>query len=230
MKLLAQAVDRLHNLSPHMMMLQRVAPSFAEDVIATLDLDAFLEIRKKGRELSPSINNIKYFNIEAYMTEHVRRAMELDMHMRRTDSVLDIGTGFGYFPYVCEFFGNQACAIDVPGHALFDEVTNFLGIKKTHHMIKSGAKLPDFGGPFDTITGFQVAFHNPGDEHPRWGADEWEFFLDDLLENQVKPKGRIYFELNFDPQAGDWCPPAVKALFKKKGAWNWGRRVLIDKA
>lgn len=229
MKLLPVALDRLHNLSPRMIMLQRVAPSFAEDVIATLDLEAFLEIRKKGRELSPSINNIKYFNIHAYMAEHVRRAMELDMHVRRTDSVLDIGTGFGYFPYACEFFGNKARAIDVPGHQLFDAVTDFLGIDKAHHMIKAGSKLPDFGGPFDTITGFQIAFHNPGEPTPRWGPDEWDFLLSDLLENHVKPNGRIYFELNFDPQAGDWCPPAVKALFKKKGAWTWGRRVLIHK-
>ena len=75
------------------------------------------------------------------MKEQMIRA--LDLHLNNADkSVLDIGTGFGYFPYICEFFGNTATAIDVPDHALFNEVTKFLGVKKTFHRIEPFEALP----------------------------------------------------------------------------------------
>jgi hypothetical protein len=38
---------------------------------------------------------------------------------------LDIGTGFDYFSYVCEYFGSKATAIDVLGHWLFNDAMDF---------------------------------------------------------------------------------------------------------
>ena len=146
--------DVAYRLSLSQLYLAYHAKSVTEDILATIDMDSFLALRKNARERSNTLNMLKYFNIKGYLSLHVKRALYLGIPNMRNPSVLDIGTGFGYFPYACEFLDAEVHALDIPGHVLFYEMTNFFNIKKTHFWINALQPLPDFGKKFDVITSF----------------------------------------------------------------------------
>jgi len=49
-----------------------------------------------------------------------------------------------------------------------------------------------------------------------WGVPEWEFFLDDLSK-YLKPRGRVWLELNREYD-GTFYTPELKRFFQKRRA------------
>ena len=219
------SAETLRRHLPRYLYARRTAKGHVEDVIATIDLDAFLQLRKTARQHSKTLNALKYFNIEGYMKEQMVRAILLRLN-NANKAILDIGTGFGYFPYICEFFGNTATAIDVPDHALFDEVTRFLGVKKVFHTIEPLKPLPRFDRRFDLVTAFQVAF-NRYDRGRPWEEQEWSFFLEDLFSNVLNKGGQVALEMNYDPVRCHWLSVGAQRALAQYQARIFGASVRV---
>ena len=200
-------------LSPRDIYLRRASRYPARDIVAGIDQDAFFGLRRGARARVAGSQNLKYFNLDDWMPEAVERVMRLDLHKQRRKSVLDIGTGFGFFPYACEYFSHSAVCTDIKQQDLYDEVTDLLGLKKHHHAVMPNEPLPDFGGPFDVVTAYQIAFNRPN-QPEEWGAADWKFFLDDVLTNHLKPGGRLHLGLNYLPRFKSWYSPEVKRVFQ----------------
>jgi hypothetical protein len=216
--------DVLWRLSPLELERAYRSKGHVEDVIATIDLEEFFGLRKGARSKS-TLNSIKYFNIHGYMLQHMKRvlALQLDHPMK---AVLDIGTGFGYFPYICEFFGNESIGMDVPDHVLFNDVTRFLGVKRILHRIEPFGPMPKMAKKFDLVTAFQVSF-NRYDLTRAWAEEEWSFFLEDLFTNILKEEGELVFEMNYDPVHRNWLSPGARRALKKYRTSIFGRRVRV---
>jgi len=185
-----------------------------QDVLATIDRDEFKKLLKYKFKVH-DLHYQKYFNIDYWMRLNVVRAMALDLHRRKNLSILDIGSGFGYFPYAARFYHHQVVGADLPGDELFEKVCDFLELDIRALEIKPLTPLPDFGTKFDLVTAFQVCFHGHRSEN-LWGVKEWKFFLDDLFSNHVNDGGRMYMDLNYEPALGQWLPDDVIALFKNE--------------
>ena len=63
------------------------------------------------------------------------------------------------------------------------------------HTIKPKELLPPNLGSFDLVTSFRAQFNYHGKEKRLWDLDEWNFFLDDLRDNVLKPDGRFALRL-----------------------------------
>jgi hypothetical protein len=72
------------------------------------------------------------------------------------------------------------------------------------------------GGRFDLISAFSIAF-NGHKTAQVWGPGEWEFLLNDLRERFLLPGGRIYLDLNPEPD-GSFMTPELRAFFLARGA------------
>jgi SAM-dependent methyltransferase len=201
-------IRTLQKFSPRRRYLAYKAKSNVADVLATIDRDAFLSLRKTASQKAKNLNEMKYFNLDGYIQQSLERALYLGLEHSHK-SILDLGTGFGFFPYVCKFFGNEVVAIDLPGHELFNDVTRFLGISVIPHRIEAFKHMPDLNRRFDLVTAFQASF-NRYDAAQAWGEDEWLFFLDDLFSNVLQESGEIALELNYEGVS----PGARRALKK----------------
>jgi hypothetical protein len=98
---------------------------------------------------------------------------------------------------------------------MFREITSLLGVHRVVQRIDAFRPLPDFGKKFDVITAFMICFNNhkmPG----LWKIPEWEFFLDDLAK-YLKPRGRVWLELNQEYDE-TFYTPELKEFFEKRGA------------
>ena len=213
----------LYRLDPSYRLHTRGVRRWLPDVLASLEIDELIKIRAGARGKINNLHYLKYFNVEGYVREHLHRVIFLGLHNAPRD-VLDIGTGFGYFPYICMFFNSRVKATDLPGIPLFDEVTDFLGIDKIHHRIEPFQPLPDLGMKFHVVNAARVAFACKSNLIDRWGPEEWDFFFTDAVTNQLRPGGRIFLDLNYHAEHGGFLSPGVDAVIRKhNGRRRWGR-------
>ena len=70
-----------------------------------------------------------------------------------------------------------------------------------------------------------VCFNNHF-EDDCWGPSEWEFFLRDVLDNVLKPGGRLLLELNPE-RDGSFLSPDVEKVFARAGASVRGAMVRL---
>ena len=159
--------------------------------------------------------SFKFLEVKTFLPATINRAHYLGLHKSPPLEILDIGTGVGYFPVICQHYGHRAMALDRDGNLVFEDVCRWLGVDRRSWEIERFQRLPDFGRKFDLITAFMANFDRLKDSnYQAWGVEEWTFFLDDLAANQLKPGGRVAMLLNeHTPQS-----PGVLPFFRERGA------------
>lgn len=135
----------------------------------------------------------KYFNLN-WLDVAFNRWMTIKNHNLIFDSVLDIGTGFGYFSITGKYiFGiKEVEATDVP-NSLYDEVTEIFGIIKHKLFIKKFQELENLNKKYDLITSHRIVFDS---WNGRWEKKEWLFFLKDIYKKFLNKDGNIVLSFN----------------------------------
>ena len=59
-----------------------------------------------------------------------------------------------------------------------------------------------------------------------WGVPEWEFFLDDLAKH-LKPRGRVWLELNQEYDE-TFYTPQLKEFFQKRSAKIDDQKIIFN--
>lgn len=157
----------------------------------------------------------KYLELPRWIDANLRRVRDLELDLGARKRVLDIGSGSGYFLYICSLLGHDAVGIDLDNYPMFTETTELLGVRRSIWRVEAFAPLPDLGPKFDVITAHMICFNGHKSE-ALWGPRQWGFFLDDLSRRLTR-RGRIWLELNreFD---GTCYTPELKEYFEKRGA------------
>ena len=184
-------------------------------VIETIDAASLEQIRQRYAVADPGADWPKYLDLDRWIGVNIRRIRQLELDLARPKRILDLGCGAGYFLYIAQLLGHSGIGLDMDRLPMFREVTRLLGVRRVVQQIQAFRPLPNFGQKFDVITAFMICFNNhkmPG----LWGIPEWEFFLDDLTKH-LRPRGRIWLELNQEYD-GTFYTPQLKELFQKRGA------------
>jgi SAM-dependent methyltransferase len=168
-----------------------------------LDRNKFAEIKEKAlrnvvkSNYHPEINFLdgfqKYLDLDRMITESVNRCHKLGLANTSGLDILDIATGFGYFPFVAQSYGHRVESLDEYDDIYSQGIVDLLKINRKVFEILPFKPLPDYGKKFDLITMFFPSFVSYMNE-PSWGKKEWIFLLDNML-GQLKPNGKIYLEL-----------------------------------
>ena len=171
--------------------------------------------------LLPGQNWTKYFEAERWLKLNVRRAQDigLDRARKRPLRVLDLGSGAGYFLFVCRELGHSGIGLDVPEPAFYGDIFRQFGLERVVERIEAYQPLPEpllAGGKFHLVTAFSIAF-NGHKSSALWGPAEWDFLLDDIRDRFLLPDGRIYFDLNPEHD-GTFMTPELREFFLRRGA------------
>ena len=153
----------------------------------------------------------KYLELPRWIDANLRRVRDLELDLGARKRVLDIGSGSGYFLYICSLLGHDAVGIDLDNYPMFTETTGLLGVQRSIWRVQEFVPLPDLGPNFDVITAHMICFNGHKSE-ALWGPREWGFFLDDLSRRLTR-RGRIWLKLNreFD---GTCYTPQLKEYFE----------------
>lgn len=192
----------------------------AAPMLARIDQESLRGLQEKYGSLPPDSPSLwrhyaKYLDVEKHVRQNIRRAQDLNLPRLPPCEILDIGCGGGFFLFVAQALGHRGIGLDVGGIPVFDGLIDLLGVSRVNYKITTFEALPDLGRRFDLITAFATAFHGRREDSWRWGEREWEFFLTDL-EQQLKPGGRIFFELNA-AYHGCYYTPEILSVFLRHG-------------
>jgi len=184
-------------------------------VIETIDPEGFGHIRQRYDVANPGADWPKYLDLDRWIEINIRRIRELELDLSRPKRILDLGCGAGYFLYIAQLLGHRGIGLDMDRVAMFRDITRLLGVRRVVQRIDALRPLPDFGQKFDLITAFMICFNNH--KMPDlWKVPEWDFFLDDLAKH-LKPRGRVWLELNQEYD-GTFYTSELKEFFQKRGA------------
>jgi hypothetical protein len=195
-----------------------------KSVLRTISLDQFQVYQEKYAETDPAPGYSKYLDIQHWMADSLQYVFRLDLNRSKPLNILDLGTGCGYFPYLCQYFGHSTLTVDLDIVPMYNEITSFLKLDRKIWNIKTYEKLPDFGRRFNLVTALSVCFnhHNKPD---LWDVNEWAFFLEDLAQNQLTEDGQIFLKLNEEKKDKRFYTDSLFDYFKHKGALIDGRYV-----
>lgn len=202
-------------------------PLEAHAIIATIDRDEFEAIRERHWMDDPGEEPPKYLELPVWIEANLKRIRDLELDVGRRRRILDIGSGNGYFIYICGLLGHDAVGIDIDEMPMFNEMIELLRVNRRVWRVQPFVPLPDLGGRFDVVTAHQICFNGHKSDQ-LWGVPEWDFFLDDLSRHLTE-RGRIWFEFNreFD---GTCYSDELKEFFELRGAETNSNRVVFNEA
>ena len=200
-------------------------PLETKRVIETIDPAGFEQIRQRYAVADPGADWPKYLDLDRWIGVNIRRIRQLELDLTRPKQILDLGCGAGYFLYIAQLLGHSGIGLDMDRLAMFREITRLLDVRRIVQRIQSFRPLPNFGQKFDVITAFMICFNNH--KMPElWGVPEWEFFLDDLKKH-LRPRGRVWLELNQEYD-GTFYTPELKEFFQKRGAKIDEHKIILN--
>ena len=194
----------------------------AGEMVRELESKGFARIRSKYANPNDPVGWPKYVEARQWLELAIKQARSLQLDRRKPLRVLDIGSGAGYFLFVCQQLGHRVMGLDLDWPLMYAEMFEMLEMPRRVWRIEPFQPLPELGGRFDLITGFAVCFNSHGSDEV-WGIKEWEFFLDDLYQKVVSEAGEIYFELN--PETWGCYTPALGDFFRQRGASVEGKKI-----
>ncbi|HEY2573489.1 MAG TPA: class I SAM-dependent methyltransferase [Verrucomicrobiaceae bacterium] len=207
-------------------MLRRLTyPLPARPFIEAIDKEGFEKIRARHAKPGEKVNPKKYLDLDEWMRTNVKRVR--DHRIRQAPpqwSILDIGSGSGYFLHILKCLGHEVTGMDIDTEPVFRETFALLKIPRIIHRIEPFQPLPDLGGKFDLVTAHMTCFNRRADD-THWGREEWDYFLRDLLRH-LKPGGRMQFDLN-PLRDGRHMEPDLKKYFKSLGGKVDRRKVYL---
>ena len=194
-------------------------------IMQRINQEKFSRLYQQFKDVSPSPGYSKYLDASTHVARGVRLAQALNLNHSPSLSVLDIGSGAGYFPFICQYYGHRSLALDVDGNDMYRQLKELLNVTCVYHTIKAFQTLPDLGIRLDVITCFQILFDRFDDELP-WSPLEWNYFIEDL-KTRLTPNGKIFLGLNTFKKAHEPILKKNLEFFRGLGARIQGGDVLL---
>src|ERR1700738_612483 len=165
-------------------------------ILDDIDWLQFRDLRHKYpyRPGSPQIN--RFEDIVYWIDINVERAQDLWLDRAPPLRILDIGSGAGYFLYVCKHFGHDALGFDTDNEPLFRATIALLNVPRVIGQVDRQTPLPDLGGKFDLVTAHRICFHRIGKvrDNVEWSPADWGFFINDIRSRSLNENARLLLD------------------------------------
>ncbi len=155
----------------------------------------------------------KYFNFkDNFIQLSLIRVAKLGLtNSKNKLEILDLGTGAGYFPFICNYYKNNCEAIDIAGNQFYDQSTEVLNLKKYHQEIFFNEDIVT-SKKYDLICAYMICF-NGHKTSKLWAEKEWSQFLISLISKNLNLNGRIFLSFNLEEDNMPFSP-SVKIFFE----------------
>ncbi len=196
-----------------------------------IDWLQFRDLRHKYpyRPGSPQIN--RFEDIVYWIDINVERAQDLWLDRAPPLRILDLGSGAGYFIYVCKHFGHDVLGFDTDNEPLFRATIELLNVSRVIGRIERQTPLPDLHQTFDLVTAHRICFHRIGKvrDGVEWSTVDWKFFIDDIRTRFLNENGRLLLDLNPRPGGSSFFTAELRKFFLSQGARIRRSKALLGK-
>jgi SAM-dependent methyltransferase len=171
----------------------------ALDSIDPAEREAFLDKNRNRLEDIETLAAVKYADFGYWAQRNVLLAEWLDLDRSPPLDILDIGTGSGNFGMVVTSMGHRAMGTDVADE-WYDELCKLTKVERIVAPVMRGERYVPVDRRFDLITIMLPAFHKKSVAGTRehWSIEDWRRFLLGLVNDLLKPNGRIFILMPLD--------------------------------
>ena len=121
-------------------------PVDARHILATIDRNEIARIAETYPR-RPGARKINAWDDVAYWIDiNVGRAQDLWLDRSVPLRILDLGSGPGYFLYVCQFLGHSGLGLDMGDDPFFGAMTRYFNVPRVISRIDPWVPLPDLEG------------------------------------------------------------------------------------
>jgi SAM-dependent methyltransferase len=106
-------------------------------ITQTIDREKFQRIYDRYAMHDPGDEWPKYLEIERWMEINLKRVRDLGLDLGGRKRVLDIGSGTGYFLYICRYLGHDVLGMDLDEERGFTEMVELLGVKRVIYRVEA---------------------------------------------------------------------------------------------
>ena len=206
-------------------------PVNKREILDDIDWLQFKDLRHKYpyRPGSPQIN--RFEDIKYWIDINVERAQDLWLDRAPPLRILDLGSGAGYFIYVCKHFGHDVLGFDTDNEPLFRATIELLNVSRVIGRIERQTPLPDLHQTFDLVTAHRICFHRIGKvrDGVEWSTVDWKFFIDDIRTRFLNENGRLLLDLNPRPGGSSFFTAELRKFFLSQGARIRRSKALLGK-
>lgn len=200
-------------------------------ILDDIDWLQFKDLRHKYPYRPGSAQINRFEDIVYWIEINTERAQDLWLDRAPPLRILDLGSGAGYFLYVCKHLGHDVLGFDTDREPLFGATTELLGVGRVIGRIERQTPLPDLGAKFDLVTAHRICFHRIGKvrQGVEWSITDWKFFIDDMRSRFLNDNGRLLLDFNPRPDGSSFFTPELRKFFKSQGARIFRSKALLAK-
>jgi SAM-dependent methyltransferase len=165
----------------------------------------------------------KYLDIPYWTWTRFGMVEKLRLESLPRQRVLDLGCGCAHVGLLARALGHDYTGTDIV-NPLYGAICAAMSVRHVTHRVEKGVALPDFGGPFDIVTAFDISFHftkRPGASGARdyWTPEDWSCLLIELSK-QMSHGGRFVFTPNQQRRDDGvfWHDPVIYDNFGRLGS------------
>jgi len=171
----------------------------ALDSIDDEERAAFLEKYSGQLDDIETLAPIKYADFGYWALRNVQLAEWLDLDRSPPLDILDIATGSGNFGMVAQSMGHRFLGTDV-ANDWYAELCALTRVERLVAPVTRRERYKPVDRRFDLITTMLPAFHRRLVDGKReyWSVEDWRLFLLGLVNDLLKPNGRIFILMPLD--------------------------------
>ena len=178
-----------------------------------LDKQAFTENLRSFWDPFAGPGAAKFLNIDVWLRDAILRYLLVMEGLKPGGLVVDLGSGAGYFLWVCRELGHEVLGIDLPGEPLYDACFELLDLPRIEYRIEAERALGDHvGDNVNLIAAFMTCFDRYADG-TAWDEKAWSFFLADARDH-LAIDGCLALKFNADAQTGELYSREMQRLFR----------------
>lgn len=202
------------------------------DVIRSIPQSTRQLFFEKFSEKSHGTHAGKYFDLIPNVLRMSREAHFLGLIGGPAGrKILDLGTGFGYFPLVCKSLGLEVDAIDKDEKPIYEFARGKLMIDVLTWTIRYDAPVPSSAQRYDLISAIAPVFYLYSDDGSSfgspWSDEKWEVFFKKISQ-ALTSGGRLYIGDNRIPDESG--RERMFNYFARRGGKRYASGWLFDKS
>lgn len=189
-------------------------------IIEELPEEVVNKFIKLYQDRDPSDKRVKskYYNLPVHIAHAVWQAKQLGLyHSKPGLRIVDLGTGFGYFPLVCDSIGHTATGLDWDRWKVYEGISHDIRIDRLEWVVTPDQPMPVFGAPVDVVTAFRPVFYYEFEDDSLWNEEKWSRFFT-MIGRQLAANGLVYIGENRLSEGQRPHYEAMVECFKRKGA------------
>ncbi|MCB1158611.1 MAG: class I SAM-dependent methyltransferase [Leptospiraceae bacterium] len=163
-------------------------------------------------------NTVKYFDLFRYFSINLQYFKYLNLHRETNKNVLDLGSGFGYLGFLCQYHNHAYTGIDLDIE-IYNDMFKFFNLEKKICNIQPDEVIA-LDKKYDYVISVMIQYAK------KWTEDNWFNFLNNL-KPYLNQDAKMFFRFIRKNLSQPFFLDFLKALERNTADYDYQREEFL---